>query len=150
MDEYVVALSRLVKSETHAKEFDHLYGNLTILDGKSASLLQYNSILIAVSSFNLTFDVDKVKGTHAILFASFVVVMLSAFILLSVVWVHWSTVIELRNEKWHLRRLIKLRDTRTVRFRMAWYLSFLGMTLILLYSSMKFATLPVGGFNGPS
>jgi hypothetical protein len=52
--EQIQALRHLTGAEDHQKLFDHLYGCLSILDAKSASLLTFNSIITAVYAIFMT------------------------------------------------------------------------------------------------
>lgn len=58
----------------------------------------------------------------------------SCFLLLSVVWVHWSTTDELKEPDRHAQVLLAVRRTRTIRYRLGWYLSIsaIGCLSVLL------------------
>lgn len=109
------------KDVEHKELLAHLYGCLSILDSKSSSLLGFNSIIIAVFSLFLT------GGNSLGLFGGIVVgvgmasVIISCFFLLSVVWVHWSTTNDFSDLGVHAFNLLKVRRSRTIKYRVAWY-----------------------------
>jgi len=105
------------------KLFDHLYGCLTILDSKSSSLLAFNSIIIAVFALFLTVPIHLGLYGGLCVGVGMAAVIVSCFLLLSVVWVHWSTTDDFPNRDRHAFELLKLRKTRTLKYRLAWYFS---------------------------
>ena len=133
-EENVAHLDALVKTEAkemHRDLFGHLYGSLTILDTKSASLLQFDSILIAVYSIYIVTTKSELFATC--LAIGIIFVILSTVILLNVVWVHWSTTDDLRNPAEHILNLLSVRNRRTVLYRASWYGAFIGVLLLLTF-----------------
>lgn len=111
----------LFKDEVGQSIFEHLYANLTILDAKCASLLQFNSVLMAVFAIfiaKIEPHVANVPGLLGILFA-----LLSSLLLLQVVWVHWSTSDHMQSPETHMTKLLAVRRARTIFYRIAWNLS---------------------------
>lgn len=128
MEAHAKALAETVLSEEHKDLFDHLYSCLSILDSKSASMLTFNSLVIAVFAIFMT---------HALTQPEWVVVnigmattLVSAFLLVSVVWVHWSPTRDLKDAAGHVANLLKHLNSRTIRYRLAWYLA-LGSLVML-------------------
>jgi|SRR5689334_18248649 len=118
--EHVAALKGAIGPD---KLFDHLYGCLTILDSKSSSLLGFNSIIIAVFAVFLAGQTNLGVYGGVCVGAGMAAVIVSCFLLLSVVWVHWSTTHDFANRDRHALNLLKVRRTRTLRYRLAWYFS---------------------------
>ena len=103
----------------HQQLFDHLYGCLSILDAKSSSLLSFNSIIIAVFAIFMTGELGRVEWIAInIGMAS---ILVSCLLLLSVVWVHWSTTENLADLEKHALILLDVRRSRTIKYRLAWY-----------------------------
>lgn len=118
---HVAALSAMSGAEAHGKLFDHLYGCLSILDSKSTSLLTFNSVIIAVFAIFMVGD----PGGAAWIFVGIgmAAILMSCLLLLSVVWVHWSTTDHLTDHEKHALTLLQVRRARTIKYRLAWYLS---------------------------
>jgi hypothetical protein len=134
---------RDIESRTEDRElFGHLYTSLTILDTKSASLLQFDSILIAVYSIYLVAAKDKVILIG--LLVGVLSILLSSIVLLNVVWVHWSTTSDLRNPSRQAIRLLAVRNRRTVMYRIAWYGAVLAVLLLIVLILFEFySRLPI-------
>jgi hypothetical protein len=119
LKQHVVSLGGMTGGREHQELFDHLYGCLSILDSKSSSLLSFNSIIIAVFAIFMTGELRGVERiTITIGMAS---VMVSCLLLLSVVWVHWSTTENLSDLESHALVLLRVRRSRTIKYRLAWY-----------------------------
>src|SRR5687768_15297113 len=121
LEEHREALSRMVNNEQHERMFAHLYESLTILDSKSASLLQFNSVLVAV--FTIFVSTQSRSALWILGGAGLGLTLASCYLLLSVVWVHWSTTDHLGDGKDHETRLLKVRLDRAIGYRWAWNLS---------------------------
>lgn len=118
---YEENLISLFKDDVGKAIFAHLYDNLTILDAKCASLLQFNSVLMAVFAIfiaKIEPDEANVPGLLGILFA-----LISSLFLLQVVWVHWSTSDHMQTPEKHMNKLLAVRKARTLFYRIAWNLS---------------------------
>jgi hypothetical protein len=125
LDEHVKALSGMTAAHSHEAVFDHLYGCLSILDSKSSSLLSFNSIIIAVFAIFMTVELQGVEWVAIV--TGMAMVLVSSFLLLSVVWVHWSTTDHLKDHAKHTVVLLDVRKERTVRYRLSWYFAVLAM-----------------------
>lgn len=130
------ALSRMAKSEEHKALFDHLYTCLTILDGKSASLLSFNSIIIAVFAIFMLGEFTTLE--FVIINLGIVLVLISSILLLFVVWIHWSTTKDLSDLDQHAITLLKVRRTRTIRYRISWYFSMGAISLLTFFIVVRF------------
>ena len=119
---HISALSRMTSEREHQELFDHLYECLSILDSKSASLLSFNSIIMAVFAIFMTGGGLSTTQLTAII-VGMVSVIASALLLLWVVWIHWSTTDNLTNLEDHALILLDVRRSRTVMYRLAWYLA---------------------------
>ena len=83
---HIQRLRQILDDESHKSLFDHLYASLSILDAKSASLLQFNSVQAAV--FTLYLQGDKVPLTHFVVgVVGIAAALVSCYWLLNVVWV---------------------------------------------------------------
>jgi hypothetical protein len=142
VDAHIRALSRMTAEHEHSAVFDHLYECLSILDSKSSSLLSFNSIIIAVFAIFTTETLAQVEWL--IISVGMAAVLASAFLLLSVVWVHWSTTEDLGRLKSHGMVLLMVRRGRTVKYRLAWWLSVISMIAL----SAFFAFYVVSGVAG--
>jgi hypothetical protein len=115
---HIQRLTVLLRDEEQRVLFDHLYENLSILDAKAASLLQFNSVLLAVFTLFLT---DKI---HVVAFyigaVGILVTLISCYKLLEVVWVHWSTKDHMTTPENHGLKLLEVRKSRTIIYRTAW------------------------------
>ena len=112
----------MTSEREHQELFDHLYECLSILDSKSASLLSFNSIIMAVFAIFMTGGGLSTTQLTAII-VGMVSVIASALLLLWVVWIHWSTTDNLTNLEDHALILLDVRRSRTVMYRLAWYLA---------------------------
>lgn len=118
---HINALTNMANAKGHEEIFDHLYSCLSILDSKSSSLLAFNSIIIAVFAIFMTGDLGL--SDWAILNGGMVSILISSLLLLSVVWVHWSTTENLADLENHALILLTVRKRRTIKYRLAWYLA---------------------------
>lgn len=117
--DHVKALGTLTGVKEHHELFDHLYGCLSILDAKSSSLLSFNSIIIAVFAIFMTTALGRVEWIPISL--GMASILVSSLLLLSVVWVHWSTTSNLVDLEKHALILLRVRRSRTIKYRLAWY-----------------------------
>lgn len=115
------ALSQMAKDEEHKALFGHFYECLTILDGKSASLLSFNSIIIAVFAIFMAGAFTILE--FVILNLGITLALIPSILLLFVVWIHWSTTADLSNLDQHAITLLKVRRTRTIKYRISWHFS---------------------------
>jgi hypothetical protein len=129
--QHLKALSDMKGDDGHRDIFDHLYGCLTILDDKSAALLSFNSIITAVFALFILSKEDMVLSV--LLYGGIVLLVMSCLLLLSVVWIHWSGTEELQDLDQHGLTLLRVRRTRTIRYRLAWFFSTLSMVSLFVY-----------------
>ncbi|WP_293004959.1 hypothetical protein [Nitrosomonas sp.] len=122
LDEYLKNLKNLLSDQQQEPIFAHLYENLSILDAKAASLLQFNSILLAVLAIFLT--ADAISSTaFFITIAGIFLILISSYLLLDVVWVHWSAADHMHIREDHELKLLEVRRSRTRLYRIAWNFS---------------------------
>src|SRR5438067_801150 len=115
---HVAALGRMTNEHEHQSLFDHLYECLSILDSKSASLLSFNSIIIAV--FAIFMSGHRSLGQWVTIAVGMASVLVSCLLLLWVVWIHWSTTDNLTDLEKHAFVLLDVRRSRTVMYRLSW------------------------------
>jgi hypothetical protein len=118
---YIENLTNLLGDQRREPLFNHLYENLSILDAKSASLLQFNSILVAVFAIFLTADIAAAPFYVGVV--GILATLTSSYLLLEVVWVHWSTSDQMAAPATHELKLLEVRKSRTILYRIAWNFS---------------------------
>ena len=117
--EHITRLKQILDDESHKSLFDHLYASLSILDSKSASLLQFNSVLAAV--FTLYLQGERIPLFHFIVgVIGILAALVSCYRLLNVLWVHWSTQGHMTTVEAHSDTLLRVRAERTLGYRKAW------------------------------
>lgn len=121
LGDHIVALKRMTNAHEHQAIFEHLYSCLSILDAKSSSLLTFNSIILAV--FAIILPSTHGSSQWIAINTGMVTVLVSSLLLLSVVWVHWSTTDDLQDLEHHALTLLDVRRFRTIKYRLAWYLA---------------------------
>ncbi|HEX3651881.1 MAG TPA: hypothetical protein VHU18_03560 [Rhizomicrobium sp.] len=148
--EYITSWKRLLDAnevesshELQRRLFDHLYGNLDVLDNKTNSLIQLTAILVAAYAFVVALPALRGDPLARSFFVLGVVYAAVAVLLcLRVIWVHWSSRDDLENAEKHMKSLLNVRTRRTLRFRRAWTftaISLLSLAIILLdMTVMKF------------
>jgi hypothetical protein len=142
--EHAAALRKMLTSREHQELFKHLYDRLSILDAKSASLLAFNSIIIAVFAI---FMGSVARGSLWILAnCGMAMVVASCLLLLWVVWVRWSSTDDLDDVKGHGDTLLRVWRSRTVQYRLAWRFSVLAMLVLSAFLIARF----VGSFLHPA
>jgi len=135
-DAHVEALKRILGDQKHARLFDHLYESLTILDGKSSTLLAFNSIIIAVHAILLTGNPAVVS--LVILIIGVLSLILSSILLLYIIWIHWSTTDHLKDSQIHIRTLLNIRRDRTLGYRTSWLFSAASMITLVVFVFVRF------------
>jgi hypothetical protein len=135
---HIAALCRSSNDPEHQALFGHLYGCLSILDDKCASLLSFNSIVIAVFAIFLTANLTA--AGVVIVNIGMAGVLASSLLLMSVVWIHWSTTADLSDPREHAVRLLGVRRSRTVRYRLAWWFSTSAILVLATFVGWRFLT----------
>ena len=107
--------------------FDFLYENLNILDAKTAALLQFNGISLAVITILMAL-VSSVY-TKGLLIAILVLCALSSLISLKGIYLHWASTEDFKNTAEYLEQLLLVRDERTIAYRRAWLFSVWSIVL---------------------
>lgn len=128
--EHLATLAKLMTDNVHSRLFDHLYTTLTVLDTKSASLLQFNSIVTAIYSLLIT-NAHFGKAIAVFYFGLLLSILSSCYLLL-IIWVHWSTTDHLKDSEKHIYALLDVRFSRTIRYRRAWQLSVCSFALLVI------------------
>ena len=137
-DDHIDVLSKVVLSEVHQDLFNYLYSCLSILDSKSQSMLGFNSIILAVFAIFMTRDLTSAQWI--VTNVGMATILMSSLLLLSVVWVHWSTTEDLADAHAHARTLLAVRNLRTLRYRLAWLLGVISLLALALVLILRFAT----------
>lgn len=127
--EHCEALRSLQSDQRDWTEFLFWYENLSILDGKSASLLQFNSVVLAVIAIFYTSDRNSLL--RFVFAGALLVSVVSCLLCLKVVWIHWSDTPSLQSPVEHGRSLLRVRDLRTRLYRAAWWLAGAGLLALL-------------------
>lgn len=138
--------------EVQRRLFDHMYGNLDILDSKTNSLIQLTAILVAAFAFVATMPQHRFDEPARALFVLGIIYAATAALLcLQVIWVHWSSLDDLDNAQQHMESLIQVRTRRTVRFRRAWTfaaVSLGALALLLLHETIFKIPISIGPLVG--
>lgn len=108
-----------------------LYNDLSIIDTKASGLISSNSILTGILSLISFYSSSEASGalvteglkiiTFSLLCASFIALMLNV----SATYLYWSTVTEISTRTDvddRARNLIRIRNSRTIRFRISFLL----------------------------
>lgn len=123
-------LKTLQNNEIHFGTFQFMYDNLNIIDSKSSALLTFNSLIIAVLAIWTT---NISTGVFLYVYTFILILFLiSSLLCLLTVFLHWSSSSDLENLEDHIDLLLKVREQRTIKYRYAWYLSYLGISLMIL------------------
>ncbi len=135
LQKHIAALGAMTAATEQQELFRHLYDCLSILDAKSTSLLSFNSIIIAVFAI---FMASGPRGFPLIaLQFGMAMILVSCLLLLSVVWVHWSTTANLEDRENHGLTLLDVRGSRTIKYRLAWYFSVAGMVALSFFLAAR-------------
>ena len=126
----------MTNEREHQALFDHLYECLSILDSKSSSLLSFNSIIIAVFAIFMTGG-SLSGGQWVVIAVGMASVLASCLLLLWVVWIHWSTTENLSDLEIHALVLLNVRRTRTIIYRVAWYLAVAAVLCLSVFVVMR-------------
>lgn len=116
------------------KRFAFLYGNLSILDQKSSTLLAFNAI--GMTAISVWLGYVPPNWLHLALDLIFLVLLASCALALSVVNLHWSTIEELSDDELQTRTLLRKRDSRTISYKRAWALSVTSVLALFVVSSV--------------
>lgn len=112
--------------ETADKERKAAYDLFSILDNKARALLSFNGIILAVIALWLRYV--GLNYLHLILDVVFIAFLVSSYILLNIIRLHWSTLDETVQE------LEELRQRRTRSYRRAWRLSICSVFAVIAVS----------------
>lgn len=135
---HIGSLARMTGVKEHQDLFDHLYGCLSILDAKSSSLLSFNSIIIAVFAIFMT---DELRGLEwVVINLGMASVLAGSLLLLTVVWVHWSTTENLIDLEKHAFVLLDVRRERTIKYRLAWYFAVVSVLALGVFLVLRIIT----------
>jgi len=116
--------------------FTFLYENLSILDSKSTSLLQFNALILAV----ITIIVSSVSAGPPWSWLLFALLpgIVSSFCCLIVVWVQWTPAQSLIHDGDYDVRLLRLRCIRTCWYRVAWCFAILSLLALAIIITLVF------------
>jgi len=130
--EHLRAIGALKLSPQEQYEHDHLYDCLSILDGKAAALLQFDSILIATSTIVLSLlTTGATAGTIAVAIALILATVSSATTLV-VITLFWTEASKLGTPRDYLDHLLDVRDQRTVCYRLAWLAALMSLAVLVI------------------
>ena len=123
-------LKALQNNEIHFGAFQFMYDNLNIIDSKSSALLTFNSLIIAV----LAIWTSSIPTGLFLYVYTFILILflISSLLCLLTVFLHWSSSSHLENLEEHIDLLLQVREKRTIKYRYAWYLAYLGISLMIV------------------
>src|SRR5665213_2687202 len=108
LQSHIGSLKTMTQDGSHERLFEHLYETLSILDTKSSSMLAFNSLITAV--FSIFLATSRLSDSEFVLANLGVFcVIISCVLLLTVVWVHWSTTDDLADSGRHAMTLLLVR-----------------------------------------
>ena len=129
LEEYHKNLKTLFEKPEDGRFFDHLIGNLNVIDNKAGALLRFEGLVLVILTISFC----------SLNFLKFYVLFLSIssmFFLLWIIWIFWPPASELDQIDKVTISLLKHRNSRTRIF--AWARVFVGWSLV----AFLFAVLP--------
>ncbi|MFJ8359819.1 hypothetical protein [Streptomyces sp. NPDC093984] len=129
---HLAAVRSLQPHQDDAFEHDYLYSCLSVLDSKAQALLSYDGILMAASSITLSLFSRDITAGSVLAFSSLAASGLSSALCLSVVWVRWTDTGDLENSDDLFLELLRVRNRRTLSYRISWVVAQLAAILLLL------------------
>jgi hypothetical protein len=130
--EHLRAMGELELSAEQQLEHDHLYGCLSILDGKAAALLQFDSILIATSTIVLSLLAAGVNAGSLAVAVALIFATVSSATTLAVITLFWTEASDLSTPEDYLSHLLGVRDRRTVCYRLAWLAASVSLAALVI------------------
>jgi hypothetical protein len=130
--EHLRAISELGLSPQEQLEHDHLYGCLSILDGKAAALLQFDAILIATSTIVLSLVKHAATAGFIAVAIALVLATVSSATTLIVITLFWTEASALDTPKDYVTHLLTVRDHRTVCYRLAWLAALMSLIVLVI------------------
>jgi len=130
--EHSRAMGELVLTKEQQLEHDHLYSCLSVLDGKAAALLQFDSILIATSTIVLSLLEAGVDASSVAVAAALIFATISSATTLAVITLFWTEASDLSTPDVYLHHLLGVRDQRTVRYRLAWLAAWVSLAALVI------------------
>jgi hypothetical protein len=130
--EHLRAIGALKLSPEEQFEHDHLYDCLSILDGKAAALLQFDSILIATSTIVLSLLKAGANAASIAVAIALILATVSSATTLVVITLFWTEASELKTPRDYLSHLLGVRDRRTVYYRLAWLTALMSLLALVI------------------
>jgi len=129
---HLAALHNLQPQQESVFTHDYLYSCLNILDGKAHGLLTYDSIVLAAASLVLTVFSRNTTAGSVLIIIALVLSALAASLCLSVIWIYWTETIEFQESNGLFVHLLRIRNRRTIAYRLSWCISQLAMVSLVL------------------
>ncbi len=123
-------------TDTNVRSF---YDLLNIIDNKAAGLLTFNALLLATISVWL--GQVSLNFLHLFLDLAFLALLGSCFLLLPIIWLHWS-------QSTDAGELKKLRTRRTCLYRVSWWFAMTGVVIVILVSVVHTVGTGLKAFGG--
>jgi hypothetical protein len=111
---------------------NYLYSCLSILDSKAHGLLTYDSIVLAAASLVLTIFARTFNAGSVLIFIALVCSAFAASLCLYVIWIYWTETADFQKSDGLFVELLKVRNRRTIAYRLSWLISQLAMVLLVL------------------
>jgi hypothetical protein len=138
---FVDGLKELRESELDKVVFDRIYADLSILDVKSGALLQFISILVAAYAILTAGRQNLGPPLYvATLGVGGLFAVLSGVVALTLLWVRWSGAQKRPLDR--ARAIFRVRQRRTVRYRLAWLLGLAALCFLAVYVLLEMSTPP--------
>jgi hypothetical protein len=112
-------------------EHDYLYDCLSVLDAKAQALLAFDSILLVAASFGLPHLPPGWHASRVLVITSLVLAAVAALACLPVIWLTWTETDDLAHDELFIA-LLKVRNWRTLLYRISWLLAGISMICVVV------------------
>lgn len=129
--EHSTGLQKIISEDKHYEMFKFLYDNLNIIDSKASTLLSFNALVLVGVSIWLS-GVYVLTLFLLVNALPVVLLILSSLCCLHITYLHWSSTSDFNDMDAHIDELIKVRDKRSVYYRIAWLFSFLSLIILIV------------------
>lgn len=134
---HLESIRRLRPRRDEVYAHDYLYVCLSILDAKAQVLLAYDALILAAASIVLTLAPGGAPIGRGLIAAALVTSGVSSVLCLTVVWVQWTDTDEFEQGDEYFVRLLKIRNRRTISYRVGWVVSHLAALFLIIGTPLQ-------------
>lgn len=134
---HLAAIRRLEPRKEEVYEHEYLYSCLSVLDAKAQVLLGYDALLMAAASIVLSVVPDGTSSGKALIIVALATSGASSVLCLPVVWVQWTDTDEFEQAEDSFKRLLVVRNRRTICYRLAWVIAHLAAVLLIVGTPLQ-------------